>query len=440
MAKQTINIGTAPNTGTGDPLRTAFTKVNDNFADTEFDNIQVTNRVGVVGTPVTFTKPANTNTQDEIDTDLSLTRPFGYGAGIYNSAVEEGWDPNTSPANTEWNADGWDNLDDVKNRIYKPFRETLQNRIGEMILSADLIMHDITNDKYYKFKFTQWAQGPEHTGAFEYTRELLDTTTSVGIVFPDGSSQVKAVSDASDLYDKNNLLNGSKKWLQPDIGKIWSIEHKTGGIKVDTNQVVPEDINTTISLVSNSNSFYVPRDETTQRIQDYWDGVEGGYDYTRIVIDGVEYEGFVSTFNSNGWLIYIYDPPSFDVGTNIIVRYYGNQIPAKWFDAADYENSENFLGAIVNYYAVVENRGQRIGTVWFTGTHDEYGDFDAEELGDRSGNYTDLEMYRRPDSQMPYTSLWLTTNSSNAEAVFILWDAKLFYGENGIVTPEIIDD
>ena len=31
MAKQTINIGTAANDGTGDPLRTAFDKTNDNF-------------------------------------------------------------------------------------------------------------------------------------------------------------------------------------------------------------------------------------------------------------------------------------------------------------------------------------------------------------------------------------------------------------------------
>lgn len=31
MAKQTINIGASANDGTGDPLRTAFDKVNDNF-------------------------------------------------------------------------------------------------------------------------------------------------------------------------------------------------------------------------------------------------------------------------------------------------------------------------------------------------------------------------------------------------------------------------
>jgi len=33
MAKQTINIGTSPNKGDGDPLRTAFTKINENFTE-----------------------------------------------------------------------------------------------------------------------------------------------------------------------------------------------------------------------------------------------------------------------------------------------------------------------------------------------------------------------------------------------------------------------
>ena len=33
MAQQTINIGTTANDGTGDPLRTAFDKINDNFSE-----------------------------------------------------------------------------------------------------------------------------------------------------------------------------------------------------------------------------------------------------------------------------------------------------------------------------------------------------------------------------------------------------------------------
>lgn len=33
MAKQTINIGTSANKGDGDPLRTAFNKINENFTE-----------------------------------------------------------------------------------------------------------------------------------------------------------------------------------------------------------------------------------------------------------------------------------------------------------------------------------------------------------------------------------------------------------------------
>jgi hypothetical protein len=33
MTQQLINIGTAPNAGDGDPLRTSFTKTNDNFTE-----------------------------------------------------------------------------------------------------------------------------------------------------------------------------------------------------------------------------------------------------------------------------------------------------------------------------------------------------------------------------------------------------------------------
>tara|TARA_R100001463_G_scaffold20385_2_gene49707 strand:+ start:16342 stop:16995 length:654 start_codon:yes stop_codon:yes gene_type:complete len=39
MAKQTINIGSVANDGTGDPLRTAFDKINDNFDELYSDDL-----------------------------------------------------------------------------------------------------------------------------------------------------------------------------------------------------------------------------------------------------------------------------------------------------------------------------------------------------------------------------------------------------------------
>ena len=57
MAKETINVGTSPNKGDGDPLRNAFTKINSNFdelytADETF--ISLTDLKAVVAASVDF--------------------------------------------------------------------------------------------------------------------------------------------------------------------------------------------------------------------------------------------------------------------------------------------------------------------------------------------------------------------------------------------------
>lgn len=51
MAREVINIGTAPNDGTGDPLRTAFTKCNSNFAEvySRYQENVPSSAVGAVG-------------------------------------------------------------------------------------------------------------------------------------------------------------------------------------------------------------------------------------------------------------------------------------------------------------------------------------------------------------------------------------------------------
>lgn len=42
MAKQTVNIGTSANKGNGDPLRTAFTKINQNFTELYVQDVPTT--------------------------------------------------------------------------------------------------------------------------------------------------------------------------------------------------------------------------------------------------------------------------------------------------------------------------------------------------------------------------------------------------------------
>ena len=49
MAQQTIGIGSSANDGTGDPLRSAFTKINANF--TELYGTTMTERVSLDTSP-----------------------------------------------------------------------------------------------------------------------------------------------------------------------------------------------------------------------------------------------------------------------------------------------------------------------------------------------------------------------------------------------------
>jgi len=79
MAKQTINIGSSSNDGTGDPLRTAFDKINDNFDEiyTELGGSSLSNL------QLTGNKLISDNTNGDIELD-----PNGTGKVIINADFE----------------------------------------------------------------------------------------------------------------------------------------------------------------------------------------------------------------------------------------------------------------------------------------------------------------------------------------------------------------
>jgi hypothetical protein len=193
MAKQIINIGTAPNTGTGDPLRTAFTKINDNFEDIEFSNIELTNVPFVYGNtyagdPVTFTKEdysTGEDATDEIDNNLAITRDEQ--RGIYNPYLEPFWDDTTSdspsPINTLWNTEGWGDLTDLSSRRYYSFYHAYDGNIGNNILGSEPVMYDVRNNKYYKFEFTVWGNAGDGAPV-TYTRTQIDPVTGEEIGDP----------------------------------------------------------------------------------------------------------------------------------------------------------------------------------------------------------------------------------------------------------------
>ena len=135
MAKQTINIGTTANDGTGDPLRTAFDKSNDNFTElyngaggvaddsvtyaklgaefttsaaistnVDFSTAQVFTKTLTGDTTLTFSNTAIGMVKDLVITgDHALTLPAGSTvAGTYDGTVSNLIQVVVTGASTYW--------------------------------------------------------------------------------------------------------------------------------------------------------------------------------------------------------------------------------------------------------------------------------------------------------------------------------------------------
>lgn len=79
MAKQSVNLGSSANDGTGDPLRTAFDKINDNF-----DELYLYS-TAAAGNNITIT--GNTIASDDTNGNIILD-PNGTGEVRLNVATQ----------------------------------------------------------------------------------------------------------------------------------------------------------------------------------------------------------------------------------------------------------------------------------------------------------------------------------------------------------------
>jgi len=97
MAKQAINIGSSANDGAGDPLRTAFTKINENFAEvyTELGGSSLSN--------ISFT--GNTIGTDDTNGNILLS-PNGTGAIVIDTSKNLQFTSHTDNAILKFDASG----------------------------------------------------------------------------------------------------------------------------------------------------------------------------------------------------------------------------------------------------------------------------------------------------------------------------------------------
>jgi hypothetical protein len=118
----------------------------------------------VVGDASTITQTSASRVTDTLGTGVTLTR--GTTGPMVSNLMEDG-----TPT-IEWNSDGWAHLGNVAGRTYTSFANALNNKVGDYILPAELVIHDRVNDTYFKVDFTQY-QGGGNGGAFSYQRSQI---------------------------------------------------------------------------------------------------------------------------------------------------------------------------------------------------------------------------------------------------------------------------
>ncbi len=393
MAKQVINIGTMADNKSGDPLRTAFTKINQNF------------------------------------TEL-YDRPTGGTGGVADSLVKEAAGLEELGVLQDTYEDSLIHLSDVFYQhntkvgfpfgitlplsylTYEQFVEISAGLVADEVLTqqeAGIISVNAMSTRNAYLLFQEAIVAAEITSG----DATLNFNNLGELVFPDGTKQTTA-------------FNAVKTWTNRD-NNVWRIEEAHGGLQFDYVYSSGEPLSALVTE-SLTNVSYVDIDDST------YPGFYGG-NIRSFTINGTTFD-----YYGNEWLsgttyrYYLSAPTSYTVGDAITGNTINNQIPldpVKWWDAADLPNGGgDFRGAIIDYHAFSPDCGTMIGTIKIA---DDSGDNTVthSEVASGGNDTAHIKFWGRGGGEGQL--FFYRTDGEEDQNVKIQWTAKVFYG------PEIWD-
>jgi hypothetical protein len=207
MPRQTINIGTSPNDGTGDPLRTAFDKTNDNFLEVYADG----------GGVITVTDPT---TATDAPLNDALQNIFDSGGGATPNLQQVTDEGNETTNNIKFiiDVDNYIEVDTVNKSINVYSDGTLWNSINV----EGIVNYAFGNPDY----FSSLTNGVLYVGSF---------------LSPDAS-----------IFDLNKIINNGIDYPLPtgtssQIATLADITGGSGGYTVvSSNLTAVNDTNYTV--------------------------------------------------------------------------------------------------------------------------------------------------------------------------------------------------
>jgi hypothetical protein len=229
---------------------------------------------------ITQSNNAPVQTVDIVSDGVQLTRG-SYGV-LYNPLEDNVGTEN--PYNTEWNDDGWSDLSNITGRTYVNLLDTAgYENFGAVIVGKQLIMHDITTDKYHKVLFSAWQQNAGHNSnyrGFSYARTELDYKQEVsGLVNFTTRPTVNGTGivlngeiDLSNYYTNDNL---SGFITGVDLSNYYTNDNLSGFITgVDLSNYYTND-NLSGFITGFSNLEYTSGDLTGQLLSPTINKIQG---------------------------------------------------------------------------------------------------------------------------------------------------------------------
>lgn len=169
MTQQTINIGSAPNDGTGDPARTAFTKVNNNFTELY---ATATNQAPA-GTTGQIQYKATSSTFGGFTASGDATINTSTGAVAVSNVT---YVPNLEPTTMTSNS-AWDMLNSATRQTQQLMQKLVFNQNCNMIVLSDSTANETTEWVYllaqllatdfpaFTVQYRLWDTGTSNYGA-----------------------------------------------------------------------------------------------------------------------------------------------------------------------------------------------------------------------------------------------------------------------------------
>jgi hypothetical protein len=262
-------------------------------------------------------------------------------------------------------------------------------------------------------------------------KQVINTGTVANDGTGDGlrTAFTKVNSNFTELYTQT-----SNTWVSPQTSNTYSVIHVSGATRVTLPAPNTASINSISNRTGTAYEVYILKTaEINSILQPIWDGDENTNEF-RIFIDGNSSTGFITTYNTDEWvLLYEDGPVSYTENvSNVDISIIYRSTPQPWFDP-DALGITNFRGAKLFYHAYVDElRGfNQIGEVRYAASDGLRYEVDYDSEDSRYDNQNISVVGRRSTDKLHYSN-----SSSPSGNLHIQWTGVVWTGRDKNWEPD----